>query len=69
MDRFHSKLVVPNVTFLSFETSSLIAQVWVYSSQALAKPSYLPDLLLGHTNGRGHKDAVAHQGIVAHLDG
>jgi hypothetical protein len=69
MDRFYSKLIVFNTTLLSFETSSLISQVWFYSSQALAKPSDLPDLLLGHANGRGHKDAVVHLGIISHLDG
>jgi hypothetical protein len=47
---------------------SLIAQAWVYYCQALTKPSGLPDLLLGHVNGCGHKVAANHLGIVAHLD-
>ncbi len=47
--------------------TSLIAQVWVYSSQALAKLSNLPDPLLGHADGRGHDGAVEHLGVVAHL--
>ncbi len=32
--------------------TSLIAQVWVYSSQALMKLSGLPDLLFGHVGGQ-----------------
>ncbi len=51
--------------------TNLTAQVWVYSGQALAKPSGLQDLFFGHTNGRGHEGAtaaIAHLGIVAHLD-
>jgi hypothetical protein len=51
--------------------TNLITQVWVFSGQALAKPSGLPDLFFGHTNGRGHKGAIAaiaHLDIVAHLD-
>jgi hypothetical protein len=48
--------------------TNLIAQVLVYSSQALTKPSGLPDLLLGHADGCGHVGAVEHLGIVVHLD-
>jgi hypothetical protein len=45
-----------------------MTQFWVNSSPALANPSDLPDLLLGYADGCGHKGAVAHLGIVAHLD-
>jgi hypothetical protein len=38
------------------------------SSQALTKLSGLPDLLLGHADGRGNEGAVGHLGIEAHLD-
>ncbi len=47
--------------------TNLFAQVWVYSSQALAKLSDLPDQLLGHTNGYDHKGEVAHLDILVHL--
>ncbi len=48
--------------------TSLTAQAWVYSSQALTMPSGLPDALVGHDNGRGCKGTVEHLGVVAHLD-
>jgi hypothetical protein len=48
--------------------TSLIAQVWLYSSQAFDNPLWSSDLLLGHAEGLGHKGVVAHLGIVAHLD-
>ena len=44
-----------------------MAQVWVYSSQALTMFSGLPDLLLGHADGFGREGAVPHLGVVAHL--
>ncbi len=47
--------------------TSLIAQLWVYSSQALAKLSNLPDALLVHADGRGHEGVVDHLCVVAHL--
>jgi hypothetical protein len=48
--------------------TSLIAQVWLRSSQAFDNPLWSSDLLLGHAEGFGHKGAVAHLGIAAHLD-
>ncbi len=47
--------------------TNLFAQVWVYSSHALAKLSDLPDQLLGHANGYDHKGEVAHLDILVHL--
>jgi len=46
----------------------LITKVWVYSSQALAKLSGLPNLLLEHAACCGHQGAVLYLGITAHLD-
>ncbi len=51
----------------SLRGTSLIAQVWVYSSQALTMFSGLLDLLLGHAAGLGREGAVMHLGVVAHL--
>ena len=46
----------------------LIPQVWVYSSQALAKPSGLPDLLFGQVGGRDREGVVKHLGVVENPD-
>jgi hypothetical protein len=48
--------------------TSLIAQVWLYSSQAFDNPLWSSDLLSGHAKGLGHKGVVVHLGVVAHLD-
>jgi hypothetical protein len=48
--------------------TSLIAPVWLYSSQAFDKPLWSSDLLLRHADGLGHKGVVLHLGVVAHLD-
>jgi len=48
--------------------TSLIAQVWLYSSQAFDNPLWSSDLLLGHAEGLGHEGVVLHLGVVAHLD-
>jgi hypothetical protein len=40
-----------------------MAQVWAYSSQALAVLSVLPDLIVRHVVG------VGHVGVVRHLSG
>ncbi len=45
--------------------TSLIAQVWLYSSQAFENPLWSSDLLLGHAEGLGHEGAVSHLGIVS----
>ncbi len=48
--------------------TSLIAQVWLHSSQAFDNPLWSSDLLLGHADGFGHEGAVEHLGVEAHLD-
>jgi hypothetical protein len=40
----------------------------VYSSQALTRPSGLPDLLFGHIGGRGLEGVVEHLDVVEHPD-
>ncbi len=45
-------VVILNPHWASLRETSLTTQVWVYSSQALTKPSGLPDLLVGLADGR-----------------
>jgi len=48
--------------------TSLITQVWLYSSQAFDNSLWSSDILLGHTEGLGHEGVGLHLGIEAHLD-
>ena len=48
--------------------TSLIAQVWLHSSQEFDNPLWSSDLLLGQAEGLGHEGAVAYLGVVAHLN-
>jgi hypothetical protein len=40
----------------------------VYSSQALTRPSGLPDLLFGQVGGRDREGVVKHLGVVENPD-
>ncbi len=48
--------------------TSLIAQVWLYSSQAFDNPLWSSDLHLGHAEGLGHEGVGLHLGIIANLN-
>jgi hypothetical protein len=48
--------------------TSLIAQVWLHSSQAFDNPLWSSDLLLGQAEGLGHEGVVVHLSVIAHLD-
>jgi hypothetical protein len=52
----------------SLRGTSLTAQIWVYSSQALTKSLGVPDLLIGHAGGCSLESAVELLGVVVHLD-
>jgi hypothetical protein len=51
----------------SFRGTIFIAQVWVYSSQALTKPSGLPDLLIGLVGHEVNAGAFEHLTVDGHL--